>query len=386
MILFKECDLFAPEPQGKKDVLVAGGQVVAVADEISEPAGVEVEVISAGGLKMVPGFVDGHVHTAGAGGEGGPATRTPEMPLSYLLEAGVTTVIGCLGTDGLTRSVESVLMKTKALRAEGVSSWMLTGAYQVPTPTILGDVGKDIAMIDEVIGAGEIAISDHRSSGPTVDELIKLVGHARVGGMLGGKGGIVNFHMGDAKNPFRILQDVVNKSELKYTQFLPTHCNRNDYIFEDSKKYGKTGYVDITASSYPFFPEYEIKPSKAITQLLAAGVPLEHITMTSDGCGSLPDFDDQGNLVKLEMGKPKSLLDELRDAVLEEKLELDKAVQVISTNPAKIFKLPGKGVVARGADADLVLLDGEFRVYHMVARGKLMVKDAVHLTKGSYEA
>jgi len=385
MILFKECELFSPEPQGKKDVLVAGGQVVAIADQISEPAGADVEVISAGGLRMVPGFVDGHVHTAGAGGEGGPATRTPEMPLSYLLEAGVTTVIGCLGTDGLTRTVESVLMKTKALRAEGVSSWMLTGAYQVPTPTILGDVGKDIAMIDEVIGAGEIAISDHRSSGPTVDELIKLVGHARVGGMLGGKGGIVNFHMGDAKNPFKILQEVVEKSELKYTQFLPTHCNRNDYIFEDTKKYGKTGYVDITASSYPFFPEYETKPSTAIVQLLAAGVPLEHITMTSDGCGSLPDFDDAGNLVKLAMGKPKSLLDELRDTVLEEKLELEKAVQVISTNPAKIFKLPGKGVVAPGADADLVLLDGEFRVYHMVARGKLVVRDAVALTKGSYE-
>ncbi len=385
MILFKECDLFSPEPQGVKDVLVAGGKVVAVADTIGEPAGVEVDVISAGGLRMVPGFVDGHVHTAGAGGEGGPATRTPEMPLSYLLEAGVTTVIGCLGTDGLTRSVESVLMKTKSLRAEGVSSWMLTGAYQVPTPTILGDVGKDIAMIDEVIGAGEIAISDHRSSGPTVDELIKLVAHARVGGMLGGKGGIVNFHMGDAKNPFQILHDVVARSELKYTQFLPTHCNRNDYIFEDTKTYGKTGYVDITASSWPFFPEYETKPSRAIAELLAAGVPLEHITMTSDGCGSLPDFDDQGNLVQLEMGKPKSVLDELRDTVLEEKLELGQAVQVISTNPARIFKLPGKGVVAPGADADLVLLDGEFRVCHMVARGEMMVRDAVPLKKGSYE-
>ncbi len=385
MILFKGCDLYSPEPRGVKDVLVAGGRVVAVADTIGEPAGVEVEVISAGGLKMVPGFVDGHVHTAGAGGEGGPATRTPEMPLSYLLEAGVTTVIGCLGTDGLTRSVESVLMKTKALRAEGVSAFMLTGAYQVPTPTILGDVGKDIAMIDEVIGAGEIAVSDHRSSGPTVDELIKLVAHARVGGMLGGKGGIVNFHMGDAKNPFQILHDVVSRSELKYTQFLPTHCNRNDYIFEDTKTYGKTGYVDITASSWPFFPEYETKPSKAIVQLLAAGVPLEHITMTSDGCGSLPDFDEQGNLVKLEMGKPKSVLDELRDTVLEEKLGLDQAVQVVSTNPARVFKLPGKGVVAPGADADLLLLDGEFRVHHMVARGAMMVRDAVALTRGSYE-
>jgi beta-aspartyl-dipeptidase (metallo-type) len=385
MILFKECEVFAPEPLGAKDVLIAGGAVAAIADKIPVPAGLGIEVISAGGLKMIPGLIDCHVHVAGAGGEGGPATRTPEMPLSYLLEGGITSVVGCLGTDGMTRSVESVLMKVKALRSEGVSAWMYTGAYQVPTPTLLGDVGKDVAMIDEVIGVGEIAISDHRSSGPSVDELIRIAEHARVGGMLGGKAGIVNLHMGDARNPFAILQDVIERSELQLTQFLPTHCNRNDYIFADSKEYGKTGYVDITASSYPFFPEYEIKPAKAIVQLVAAGVPLEHITMSSDGCGSLPDFDEAGKLVKLEMGRPKSVLDEIRDTVREEQMPLEQAVRVATANPAAILRLPGKGRIAPGMDADIVLLDGEFRVYHMVARGEMMVRDAMMLRKGPVE-
>jgi beta-aspartyl-dipeptidase (metallo-type) len=385
MILIKNCQVYSPGPLGIKDVLIAGKTIVSVKENISIPVGWDIKVIEGYGLRMIPGLIDAHVHIAGAGGEGGPATRTPEIQLGHMLEAGVTTVIGCLGTDGMTRSVGSVLMKAKALRHEGVSAWIYTGSYQVPTPTILGDVGKDIAMIEEVIGVGEIAISDHRSSFPTLNELVRIAEHARVGGMLGGKSGIVNIHMGDAKDPFRPLYDAVQASELRLTQFLPTHCNRNAWIFEDAKEYGKSGYVDITSSSYPYYPEHEIKPSKAIAGLLEAGVPLEHITMTSDGCGSLPDFDEKGNLRRLEMGTPRSMFDEMVDAVREEKLPLEVVLQVVTSNVADILKLRTKGRIREGHDADLVLVDGNFRIVHLLANGTPMVKDGVMLKKGSYE-
>jgi len=385
MILFKKCEVFAPEPLGRKDVLIAGTQVVAIGDNLSKPAGLEVEVISAEGLRMIPGLIDGHVHIAGAGGEGGPATRTPEMTLGQMLGGGITTVIGSLGTDGITRTVESVLMKAKALRAEGVSCWILTGAYQVPTPTILGDVARDVAMLEEVVGVGEVAISDHRSSVPSTGELIRLAEHARVGGMLGGKAGILLLHMGDARDPFRPIHLAVAGSELKYTQFLPTHCNRNDYIFEDAKTYGLKGYVDLTASSYPYYPQYEIKPAKAIVELLKAGVPLEHITLSSDGCGSLPDFDADGNLVRLVSGEPDSILRETVEAVRQEGLPWDQALKPVTSNVADIFKLSRKGRVRVGGDADVVLLDPEDRVYHLVANGTLMVRDAVKIRRGTFE-
>lgn len=385
MIIIKSCEIYTPEFIGVRDVLVAGAKIVAIADKISEIPELGIEVIDGSGLKMIPGLIDGHVHIAGAGGEGGPATRTPEIQLSKLLEAGVTSVVGCLGTDGLTRSVESVLMKAKSLRQEGVSAWIYTGSYQVPPPTILGDVGKDIAMIDEVIGTGELAISDHRSSVPTTNELIRIAGHSRVGGMLGGKAGIVNIHMGDAQNPFQPIYDAVANSQLKFKQFLPTHCNRNSYIFEDAKTYGKNGYVDITASSYPFFPQYEIKPSSAIKQLIEAGVPIEHITMSSDGCGSLPSFDENGDIKQLEMGYPLSIFNELKDLVVNENLPLEKALRVVTSNLADILKLRQKGRIEVGKDADVVLIDADFSIQHVVAMGKIMVKDGVILKKGTYE-
>ncbi len=386
MILIKNAEVYSPDYLGIKDVLLAGKKIVAIEDSIEPPKGVECELIEAAGLKLTPGFIDAHVHIAGAGGEGGPATRTPELQLSMLIDGGVTTVIGCLGTDGMTRSVESVLMKAKALRAEGVSAWIYTGAYQVPTPTITGEVGKDIAIIDEVIGVGEVAISDHRSSFPTTEELIRITEHARVGGMLGGKAGIINIHMGDAQNPFQPIHDAVAKSELNYKQFFPTHCNRNDYIFEDSKEYGKKGWVDITTSSYPYFPQYEIKPSKCIKLLTDAGVPLEHITFTSDACGSLPDFDPvTGELKQLEMGLPNANLREVADAVTQEGIPLENALKVVTSNPADVLKLKQKGRIKVGNDADILLFDGEMKIKFMIAMGEFMSKEYKAVRKGAYE-
>lgn len=386
LILIKNAEIYAPEKLGCMDVLLAGTKIAAIAKEINLPESLPVKVIDATGLYLTPGLIDAHVHIAGAGGEGGPASRTPEMLLSDMISAGVTTVVGCLGTDGFTRTVESVLMKVKSLRAEGVSAWMYTGAYQVPTPSITGDYARDIALIEEVIGVGEVAISDHRSSVPSIEELTRITAHARVAGMIGGKAGIINIHMGDAREPFKPLYKVVEGSEMSLRQFLPTHINRNDYIFEDAKTYGLKGYLDITTSSYPYYPDEEIKPATALRLLLEAGVPAEHITFTSDACGSLPGFDPvTGELVKMETGQPSSNLREMRDAVKEEKVPLETALKMLTSNPARILKLKQKGKIEVGLDADLLLLDNDLKINAVFALGVQMVENGVLLKKGTYE-
>ena len=386
MILIKNCEVYTPDYIGKKDIFIAGGKIVAIEDQISFPQDLNVEVIDGIGSKVVPGFIDAHCHIAGAGGEGGPSTRTPEMQMSQFVDAGVTSVVGCLGTDGMTRTVESVLMKAKGLKADGMSAWIYTGAYQVPTPTILGDVGKDIAMIEEVIGTGEIALSDHRSSYPNTDELIRLAEHSRVGAMLCGKAGIVNIHLGDEENsPFQPMYDACEKTMLKLNQFMPTHCNRNDYTLEFAKEFGKRGgNIDITTSSYPYFPEYEVKPSKCINILLEAGVPIERITFTSDAGGSLPGYDSAGNLIRLELGLPSANFKELMDAVNEEKIPLEKALKVLTSNPADILKLTQKGRVNVGKDADLILIKND-KINTVIAMGQIVKRDGVVVKKGRYE-
>ncbi len=367
------------------DILIAGRRVIAVGKNLLDENSVKfpLQLIDASGLICIPGLIDGHVHIAGSGGEGGPSTRTPELKLSQMLEAGVTTVVGLLGTDGMTRNPESVLMKVKSLRAEGVSAWMYTGAYQVPTPTILGDVGRDISLIDEVIGVGEVAVSDHRSSEPTDNELIRLAVHARLGGMFSAKAGIVNLHMGDRKNPFNPIYRAVEQSDLELTQFLPTHCNRNDHILEQAKEYGKKGNIDVTA--YPEEFKHEAKnASAAIAYLIAGGVPLEHITVTSDGNGSLPFFED-GKLVRLGMGSSKAIFNTLLELVRNEGFDWEDAIKPVSTNPARILNLQKKGRIEEGKDADLLLLNEKNEIEYLFANGKMMIEKGLIIKKGTFE-
>ncbi|MBQ1484112.1 MAG: beta-aspartyl-peptidase [Eubacterium sp.] len=198
MKLIKNADVYEPEHLGKRDILIAGGKIQKIAESIELPEDLDAEVIDAGGLAVTPGFIDCHVHVLGGGGEGGFAFRTPEGTLSGFTRYGITTVVGCLGTDGIAREMTSLVAKTKALRAQGMSAYCYTGSYRVPPTTLTGDIAKDIMMVEEIIGTGEIAISDHRSSQPTYEEFLRVAADTRLGGILSGKAGIINIHLGDS--------------------------------------------------------------------------------------------------------------------------------------------------------------------------------------------
>ena len=83
--------------------------------------------------------------------------------------------------------------------------------------------------------------------------------------------------------------------------------------------------------------------------MIDAGVDEASITFTSDGQGSLPDFDETGRLRGLDIGRVTSLFAAVRDAVRDEGVPLGTALQVITANPARILKLRGKGALAAGA-------------------------------------
>ncbi len=107
--------------------------------------------------------------------------------------------------------------------------------------------------------------------------------------------------------------------------------------------------------------------------------------MTSDGNGSLPNFDKEGRLISMDMGFPKSILAELIDSVIQEKLPLEKALKVVTSNVADILKLKNKGSLEVGKDADIVVLDKEYKISDLIARGQLMTHNYKRLKKGTYE-
>lgn len=382
-------EVYSPEYLGRKDILVVGEKIVSLSNGIPSELldYLNARVIEVSGYIVVPGFIDQHVHIAGAGGEGGPLFRTPPVRLSQLVGYGITTVVGLLGTDGITRSPVDVLMRARQLREEGISAWMYTGSYQLPPPTITGSVARDIALIEEVIGV-KTSVSDHRSSHPTVEELRKLISEVRVAGILSGKAGVVHVHVGNEKPGLRPLLEAIDGTDIPIEQLAPTHLNRNRDLLAQAVEFGKAGgYVDVTTSVSPELGmRSSVKASEAVKHLVKEGVPVDRITMSSDGNGSLPVFDERGNLVKLDIARPQTLYREFVDLVLLERVSLEDAVRVVSTNVADHLRLRNKGRVAPGRDADLVVLEkGSLRVVYVVARGRVFVEGGRLIRRGAFE-
>lgn len=379
-------EVFSPAPRGKKDVLILSGKIAA----LSEPEeigirGFPVLEVNASNKIVIPGFVDTHVHILGGGGEGGPPTRAPEIKLEDIVSSAVTTVIGCLGTDGTTRHMESLLAKARGLESEGITTHIFSGSYQIPVVTITGSVRSDIALIDKVIGAGEIAISDHRSSQPTFEEFARLAAECRVGGMLGQKAGVLHCHLGDGPRKLDFLFRLIQETEIPITQVIPTHVNRNpDLLHEAIRFILQEGYVDLTAGREPASDEEEISIATALKLCREKDAPLDHITISSDSNGSMPRFDAKGRLVGLTISSQKSLLKNFRYLLQEKIVGLEEAIKLFSTTPSIFYKLPHKGEIRSGKDADLLLLDKEFHLTDVYSQGRRMMADGELLVKGTF--
>lgn len=387
--LIKGALVYAPEYLGVQDILIADSRILKIDRDIPAEEAYDVEVLDGTDKLLFPGFIDSHVHILGGGGEGGYHTRTPEIMLTDITLGGVTTVVGCLGTDGTTRSMASLLAKARGLEEEGISAYIYTGSYQIPVRTLTGSIVDDLILIDKVVGCGEIAISDHRSSQPTREEFARIAGDTRTGGILSGKAGLVNIHMGDGPRMLSYLRYVAEETEIPPSNMLPTHINRSTRLLKDGIDYAKSlgGYVDLTTSSDPdYLEEDEVKASTGLRLMLEQGVPDHQITFSSDGQGSISVFDRDGVFLGLGVGKVTSLYREVRDAILTEKVDITKALKPVTENPASLLKLNRKGRIAPGKDADLVLAEkNSLNIHTVLAKGQIMVREGCAVRKGTFE-
>ena len=356
MILFQNIDVYAPEHLGRKDVLTVYDKIVKIADAGTITADgllFGAETVDGTGLVLTPGFVDCHVHVLGGGGEGGFANRTPEATMEGLNKFGVTTVVGCLGTDGIGRDMCALVAKTKGLREQGMSAWCYTGSYQVPVRTLTDGI-------------------------PTFEEFARLAADTRLGGVLSGKAGVINVHLGDGARCMELIERVISETEIPASQFLPTHVNRNEKLFQKAIEYAVNGgAVDFTGNEEIDYWETvcdEVRVCKGIRRMLDAGVNPKHITISSDGQGSLPIFNEKGEFLRMGMGQSSCLLKEVKECVEKAGIPLETAISTITANPAEILSLKGKGKIQEGFDADLCVLDQGLEIQEVVARGKTVYR------------
>ena len=390
--LIRNAKVYQPEYAGVKDILVLNGKIAAVGEKLKADFGgsVEAEELDAEGMAAVPGFIDSHEHIMGGGGEGGFATRTPEANLKDLVLNGITTVVGCIGTDSVARDMTALLAKAHALEAEGITAYAYTGSYRVPIQTLTDSLMKDIMMLDKVIGVGEVAVSDHRSSQPTFEEFARIAADARVAGMLSGKAGIVNVHLGDSARKMDLIERVIHETEIPASQFLPTHVNRNAALFDNCLELAKEGLtIDFTGNEDIDYWETicdEVRVCKGIRRLLDLGISSDRFTISSDGQGSMPVFNAAGEYQGIGIGKASCLLKEVRECVQKEGIPLEIAVKGITSNVASVLKLGAKGQLKAGFDADTCLLaEDSLELKTVMAKGQFVVRDGVQQVFGTFE-
>lgn len=388
MYLIRSAEVYAPEPLGRKDVLIGFGKILKIGDRLAEEyGGLEVEVLDADGCILTPGFVDQHVHVIGAGGEAGFFSRTPEMQVSAIVRHGITTVVGLHGTDGTARNIEALYAKVCALEQEGITARMLTGSFEMPSATLTGSVRRDMIFIDKVIGA-KTAISDRRSSQPSRSDIEKLLAQAYTGGLVSGKRGYTHFHMGVGRRRLDMLADIIRETEIPPYLIIPTHVNRDEELFVQAMELAKMGAViDITSGIAPEYGfEGTIKPSDAIRRCLENGVDIRNVTMSSDANGSMAVYDAEGRFVGLCVTTVETMHKEFRDLALTKEMPLETALRPVTSSPAAAIGMyPAKGCVREGSDADLIIMDKDLSILKVFAMGKLAADGGEALLKGAFE-
>ncbi len=398
MQLLTNAELFAPESLGRRSLLIAGESIAWVGERTPAlPRELGVEVVDLGGRRVIPGLIDGHVHLTGGGGEDGFKTRVPPVALSSFTRGGITSVVGVLGTDDVTRGTAGLLAATRALVEEGLSAWCMTGGYHLPPITLTGSVRGDLVHLDRVIGCGEVALSDHRSSQPTLDELLKLAAECHVGGLLAKKAGLLHLHLGDGPRGLELIRRAIETSELPARVFHPTHVNRRKGLCEEAFAFaarcadetrrgvaGREWHLDLTA--FPVTPDEDAWPAEtALVRYLDAGLPADRITVSSDAGGSLPEFDGNGCCVGLGVGSPAALAECLA-RLLSQRQPLARVLPAFTSNWASLLRLPTKGRLEAGCDADLCVLDERGAVTDVMARGQWHVRERQIVVRGSFEA
>jgi beta-aspartyl-dipeptidase (metallo-type) len=352
--LIRGGSIFAPEPLGVQDVLLAGARIAQIGHinaAVLEQTGLPLTDIDARECLVTPGIIDPHEHLLGGSGEEGFATQTPEIALSEIVTSGITTAVGCLGVDTTTKTLPGLLAKVKAYNAEGITAFLYSGGYNVPPVTLTGSVREDMLFILEVIGAGEIAIADERSTEPSVAELARLVRDAYVGGLLSGKSGVTHFHVGSGRERLRQLRALLDDYDIAPESLYPTHVERNEELMQEAVDLSRRGVtVDVDTVEHDL--------SRWVSFFLQRGGDPSRLTASSDAA----------------INSPGTLLEQVRDCVLHGSIGLETILPIVTVNTARVLKLQRKGRLAVGCDADvLVLRRDSLAVAEVIAMGRPFV-------------
>ncbi len=364
---------------GPLDVLVDGGRIAAVGAGL--PAAAD-RTVDARGLVVVPGLIDMHVHLREPGHE---AKETIATGARAAVRGGFTTVCAMPNTDPVNDGPATVAFVLAEARRVGLANVLPIAAVT------LGSRGERLVDMAACVAAGAVAFSDDGRPVPESGIMRRaLTGAAAAGGLVidhcedralaaGGvmHKGAVSARLGlpgipSASEDVAVARDIALAEELG----LPVHIAHLSTaggvaLVAAAKRRG----VRVSAEATPHHllladedlrepdPNYKMNPplrsradAAALVEALRAGtvdaVATDHAPHTAEekarGFLEAP-FGVVGleTAVSLVLGR----------LVATGLITLGRAVELLSTAPARLLGLRAKGRIEAGADADLTLLD-----------------------------
>ncbi|MBD3172108.1 beta-aspartyl-peptidase [Candidatus Bathyarchaeota archaeon] len=386
--LIKDGHIYSPEDIGVKDILILGEKILKIEEDIKPPTGYNCETIDASDKIIYPGFVDGHVHLIGADDGQGPVGRTSDIAWKDIVESGTTTVVGCLGSSRFARTLDRLYIKTLELEMMGISTYIYTGSFVIPPPTLTGEIRKDVYLVPKVIGL-KTAISDPTTNHHTWRDLADIASEVLYGSSIADKHAVIHVHVGRQDTRMDRIFELIDNMGIDPVRIIPTHINRRKPdVMEQAIEYTKMGGI-VDLSSLMRREEGTmtgLKPHLAVKRMLEEGAKLENMTMSSDGNVPQPIRDEKMN----QTGRYIAPLDlnrrEIRDMTNNQVCSFSDALKIMTANPARALGIE-KGRITEGYDADLVIADciENLRVEHVFARGRQVVKNGESTWKTHFQ-
>jgi beta-aspartyl-dipeptidase (metallo-type) len=113
-------------------------------------------------------------------------------------------------------------------------------------------------------------------------------------------------------------------------------------------------------------------------------VPLARLTVSSDSNGSFPVFDQAGNLTGLTIATQRDLLRIFRSLLRRGIVGAEDAARLFSANSASFYKLPAKGSIRPGKDADLAVFDAGWELTEVFALGRRLMNGGRVTARGTF--
>lgn len=378
MKLIKNIQLLNAKEGELTDVAISGGKITAIGQRL-DPGNLPVETIDMQGALATPGLIDLHVHTSGGGGQTGFFSLAPEVRVEDLIRCGTTTVVGLLGTDGFVKQLPQLYAKTMSLRMNGVSAYMLTGYYGLPTPTLTDCIANDLIFVDPVIGC-KIAICDDRSSFPSEADLLQIISQVRLGGFTSAKHGIMHVHLGGLPEGMEQLLNIAKKYPTLVKYISPTHTIRTEHLFFQAIEFAKLGgMMDVSTGGTQY-----TEPYKGVLIALENGVSIDNITFSSDGNGGVRKVDPATGEETYTLAPLHRNLEQTIKLITEGGVAPKEAFKLVTINAAQTMHLKNKGKIEVGYDADFCFFSADYNLHTVISNGKVMMEGGV-AKKGSFE-